>query len=218
MLGQRFGMLVITDQLEKRKQRYIQWVCTCDCGGTRTARITQLRSGIAWNCGCIHKAFGSHLSHKTHGASGTRLYGLWQGMHGRCKHDPNYESRGITVCAEWAKFELFAEWAVSAGYQEARTDLSIDRKDNDGDYNPDNCRWADRVTQNRNRRNNNLVTIAGETLTVAEWAERAGINYTTVLRRVERGVEGLQLLTTRGKGGAKLGGTWTERPAGTVRS
>lgn len=99
----------------------------------------------------------------------------------------DYGGRGIKVCKEWGAFTAFEAWALANGYTE---DLTIDRKDVDGDYTPENCRWATNATQSSNKRNSCLVEINGVTKTVAEWSAETGIYITTLYRRYQRGVRG----------------------------
>lgn len=119
-----------------------------------------------------------------------RLYSIWHNMKSRCynpnaTHYKNYGGRGIKVCDEWRNnFQAFYEWAISHGY---RDDLTIDRKDNDGDYSPENCRWADRYTQNNNTAKNHRITYNGETKTAAEWARLYGLSRYTFNKRIRRG-------------------------------
>ena len=126
-------------------------------------------------------------NHVTHGMSGTRLYRIYRDMKNRCnglkKRDKaNYYDRGITVCDEWKTFEAFRDWALANGY---RDDLTIDRIDNDKGYSPNNCRWATRVEQNRNTRQNHYITYNGETHTMREWADILGIKYATLKSRLD---------------------------------
>lgn len=118
-----------------------------------------------------------------------RLYGIWSGMKGRCQnpHRPKYKiygARGISVCDEWQHFRNFYEWAMANGYQE---DLTIERNNNDGDYCPENCRWATMLEQNHNRSCTLKATYAGETHTLQEWSRITGIDYYTLRLRVKRG-------------------------------
>jgi len=126
-----------------------------------------------------------------HGGSDTRLHTIWMDMWRRCEKpgDPAhrwYGGRGIKVCGEWQDFAAFRQWAVGAGY---RDDLSIDRIDCDGDYSPENCRWATMKVQNRNRRNNARLTAFGETKTLAEWQEdsRCVVTYGAIRFRLAKG-------------------------------
>ena len=117
-----------------------------------------------------------------------RLYTIWRAMRERCRREANigyskYGGRGITVCDEWQDYEAFKRWAYENGYQDV---LSIDRIDVDGNYCPENCRWATMKEQANNKRNNHVVTYKGETHTVAEWAEITGISYRTIISRLNR--------------------------------
>lgn len=117
-----------------------------------------------------------------------RLYRIWADMRTRC-NNPNfpgyadYGGRGIKVCPEWQAYEPFREWAVSNGYADT---LTLDRKDNDKGYSPANCRWVTQKEQCNNKRNNHLLTYNGETLTVAQWARKLGVNYFTLHDRITK--------------------------------
>lgn len=135
-----------------------------------------------------------------HGGNKTRLYSIWCAMRERCKNPNNkrferYGGRGITVCEEWNNdFAAFRDWALGNGYAEG---LTIDRIDNDGRYEPNNCRWVDRKTQNRNYSRNHFVTYLGRTQCVADWADEFGINRTTVLFRLKTGKPLEEVFDTR---------------------
>jgi hypothetical protein len=118
-----------------------------------------------------------------------RLYRIWSDMRRRCNNYKRpdfkwYGALGVKVCAEWGRASSFIEWAMASGY---RDDLTLDRIDVRGDYGPDNCRWADIKTQERNRRNNRRITFNGETMCMSEWAERAGVSPQAFRARIERG-------------------------------
>ncbi|WP_209121712.1 hypothetical protein [Alkalihalobacillus sp. BA299] len=138
---------------------------------------------------------------KTHGMRWTRLYNTWTQIKQRCTNKNNdrykeYGGRGIKVCQEWMEsFEVFKEWALRNGY---RNDLSIDRVNVDGDYDPNNCKWSTEIEQQRNKRNNHYVTINGETKTIAEWAEISGLPYKTLQRRLYTGCKEENLLAPVG--------------------
>lgn len=160
LMGQRFGRLTVQgfisvdDRRANWKSRSAAWRCQCDCGNVIDAQALSLKRGSVKSCGClIHRS-----SIKQNGG---RLYGIYSGMKSRC-YNPNatgyknYGGRGITVCDEWlSDFWAFHAWAMANGYAE---DLTIDRIDNDKGYSPDNCRWATRADQNRNKR---TVKIGG---------------------------------------------------------
>lgn len=122
-----------------------------------------------------------------HGKAGTPVYNLWMSMRARCLNPnsaayANYGGRGITLCDAWRRFENFY-----ADMGDPPNGATLERIDNGHGYSPDNCRWADRVTQGRNKRNNVLLTIDGETHPLAVWAERAGLKYGTVHQRLRKG-------------------------------
>lgn len=126
-------------------------------------------------------------NHITHGMSGTRLYSIWRDMKNRCnglkeRDKKNYFERGITYCIEWEHFESFRDWALSNGYLE---NLTLDRINNDGNYEPKNCRWITRAEQNLNTRQNHFITYAGKTYTMKEWADILGIKYATLKSRLD---------------------------------
>lgn len=126
---------------------------------------------------------------KSHGASNTQLYKCWVWMRKRCR-DPadsknkRYAGRGIKVCDEWDNnFETFKEWAINNGYEKG---LTIDRINNDGDYQPDNCRWITRKQQNNNRNDNIRIEYKGEIKTLHEWTDQLNIPYYMTWQRIFR--------------------------------
>lgn len=154
--GKRFGKLVVIrfDHVGKHYKRY--HLCQCDCGNKCLVETAKLTTGHTKSCGCLkNKAY-----HWVHGHRHTRQYRIWANMKTRCynRRDPHYPrwgGRGIEICDEWLNdFEAFYTWANAHGYQD---NLSIDRIDNDGNYEPNNCRWANDITQNNNKRNTKKV-------------------------------------------------------------
>lgn len=132
----------------------------------------------------------------THGMANTMIYGAWRTMRTRCENPKsqyfaNYGGRGITVCDRWKRFEDFY-----ADMGDPPPGMTIERKDNDKGYSPDNCVWADRRAQNRNKRSNRLFSYKGETKTVTEWANIFGLPRQTVSNRVNRGWTIAQALET----------------------
>lgn len=142
--GQQFGKLTVIEMLDIRnKERYVKVMC--ECGNDREVALRNVRTGKTTSCGCVRKANMSKIGkgNLKHGQDGTKLYKLWTTMKGRCQTPTitgyeRYGGRGIKVCDEWQSFEPFYEWAMNNGYQEG---LSIDRIDNDGNYEPSNCQW-----------------------------------------------------------------------------
>lgn len=164
--GQRFGKLVAIRENGRTKQGQAMWLCKCDCGNEKTIATSSLVNGLTKSCGCYNRERTREKNYKHGNAmrhNKTRLYEVWCAMIKRCEN-PNddhfmyYGGRGIKVADEWHDFAVFKEWALSHGYFEGekRTDCTIDRIDVDGDYEPNNCRWADWITQmNNTRRNKN---------------------------------------------------------------
>jgi hypothetical protein len=140
---------------------------------------------------------------KTYRKSETRIYHVWNGMIGRCTHEsyPSfkvYGGRGIEVCPEWRNsFEAFKEWAMANGYAD---NLTLDRLDGNGNYEPSNCRWATVKEQNSNKVNNHLVTFNGQTKTVSQWAEELGMKTQTLFSRFKRNWSVERALTTQTRG------------------
>lgn len=128
--------------------------------------------------------------YERHGMKGTRLYAIWHGMKGRCynkshTHYNKYGGRGITICDEWLNsFQAFCDWAIQNGYSD---NLTLDRKDTNGNYEPSNCRWATRKEQLNNRRNNIVITYNEKTQTLSQWSEELGIDYHKLLMRIKHG-------------------------------
>lgn len=181
LAGLKFGKLTVESVAESRNG-HLYWLCICECGGSKIVRGSHLLSGNVRSCGCI-------VARKTHGGTGTRLWNIWIQMRQRCSYQnaPNYHrygGRGIAVCEEWENsFEAFRNWALANGY---RDDLTIDRKDNDGHYCPENCRWTTRKVQSNNTKRNRVLTLNGEEHTLSEWAEALSINPGTLSSRVNR--------------------------------
>ena len=129
------------------------------------------------------------MSSSVHGYYGTRLYRIWIAMRSRCYSEKNesykdYGGRGISVCDEWSNsFVAFMQWSLSSGYQE---NLTIDRIDTDGNYCPENCRWATRKEQANNKRNTLYITFEGITHTSSEGASILGISVQTVIAHYKR--------------------------------
>lgn len=184
--GERFGRLVVLRFLRVRSGT-ARWECRCDCGETVETCTGALRAGRIKSCGCLTKERVSEAC-TTHGASGTRLYSIWVQMIGRC-HNKNhanfhrYGGRGITVCERWREdFMAFREDMGDPG-----EGLWLDRINNDGNYTPENCRWATPRRQGNNTSRNIDIAIGGATKTASQWARANGLNPHTALSRISRG-------------------------------
>lgn len=176
MIGKKFNMLTVVKRLTNQG-KYARYFCLCDCGKTRIVLGQNLRSGRVKDCGCISQKLKKlHLSQKlkTHGFSKTRLYSIWLGIRDRCSRVKNqdyylYGGRGIKVCDEWnSDFLTFRNWALNNGYND---NLSIDRIDPDGNYEPNNCRWITLTEQTYNKRNTRKVYYKENWKTAAEWGK-----------------------------------------------
>ena len=165
------------------------WLCRCKCGNEKIVLATRLKRGVTKSCGCLQReiAKSSGDRARTHGASKTTTYNIWSSMMQRCgnpsaKDYHRYGGKGIKVCKDWQTFDGFF---ADMGHRPAG--MSLDRIDNDLGYNASNCRWANAKTQQRNKNNNRLITYAGRTATLAEWAEAKGINKNTLHARLVKG-------------------------------
>lgn len=184
-VGDRFGQLVVLGEEPRHETpngsivRKIR--CRCDCGGESVVALARLRNGGTRSCGCLVGG-----GHRTHGCTGTPEYRTWNGIKKRCSDgsDFRYGGRGIRVCERW--LNSFEAFLADMG-ERPSAEHSIDRIDNDGDYSPENCRWATAKEQMRNTCYNVLVTHDGETLCVAEWAERHGVSASLLARRLRLG-------------------------------
>lgn len=180
-VGMRFGKWVILSQVAERRHGTIYWNCRCDCGRERAVSRANLLSGASQKCRTCGVA--------THRGSvkGQEIpeFKIWQSMVKRCRPgcgNKNYAGRGISVCERWLEFDAFY---ADMG-QRPTPQHSIEREDNDGNYCPENCRWATAAEQQNNRRNNRRITAGGKTLTLKEWSRVTGINYETLISRLHK--------------------------------
>lgn len=183
LTGRKFGRLSVLKRVEN-KGSHVAWLCLCDCGNTTVATGKDLKSGNTCSCGCLGKE-NRIKSRRIHGQSNTHLYWVWKEIRQRCnnpKHKDfeNYGGRGIHLCKEWSSFDAFHEWAILNGYEEP---LTVDRIDPNGDYCPENCRFATRKEQSNNTRR--TITINGKTL--LQLSEESGLKVHVIRYRIKAG-------------------------------
>lgn len=210
LIGKKENFLKVID-VDRSQKGHPYLICQCDCGNTHRVQPHDWKNDIVKSCGCKHNELLS-----THGLSKERLYRIWNGMNQRCYNTNDhaygcYGGRGIMICDEWLGNDgllRFIEWARRNGYSD---DLSIDRIDVNGNYEPSNCRWADAKTQLENRRPSSewkkrkkgqkkkrrvVWTIKGTEKPARDWCEDYGISYETVMYRVkQKGMSILEALT-----------------------
>lgn len=189
-IGKRFGLLVVESFSHRDHRNKKYYNCICDCGNITIARSDTLnKKDCIRSCGCIGVQKLKEMSTK-HNQSRTRLYKIWASMKVRCNRKTAinyylYGGRGIKVCNEWANdFEKFREWSLANGYAD---DLTIDRINTNGDYEPLNCRWVTYKEQANNRRNNTLITYNNETHTMREWGRITGVGGDNIYNRLQDG-------------------------------
>lgn len=177
LTGKIFGKwTVLQFSHSKKNNRY--WLCRCECGKEKTVCVAHLTSRASSSCGC--PTYSSKHS----------AYSIWHGIITRCylATHPNYQNygaRGITMCKEWRESpDVFVQWAISTGYKKG---MSIERKDNEKGYSPDNCCWIPRGDQNYNKRNTHWVIWEGKKISLAKLIKEKGLSFGMVGKRLERG-------------------------------
>jgi hypothetical protein len=185
MIGKVFNSWTVLERAENDKKNNARFLCRCICGKEKVVYKQSLVNGNSKSCGCKNYK-NLRKTPIRHGMTGTPIYTAWTHMRLRClnpkdRNYKNYGGRGIKICSEWDSFENFCEWSINNGYKEG---LSIDRINNDGNYEPDNCRWATSETQQNNRRVTRYITINGVTKSLSEWAKETGIPRSTIYSRL----------------------------------
>lgn len=178
LVGQRFGRLVVIERNGSGPHGRVMWLCRCDCGNLPSVQALYLCNGQTNSCGCLKKQMDlvKILKNKTHGMRWMPIYSVWLSMMDRC-NNPNYASfhryggRGISVCKRWRKFEAFF-----ADMGHPPPGLTLDRTDNDGNYEPSNCAWVTRKAQGINRTNTKFITLCGNKVPLTEACRDMGIN------------------------------------------
>lgn len=193
VVGEKFGRLTVLKIIPAGTlSSYIHAECRCECGKITHPPVRRLMDGSVKSCGCLSLDKMAQSNTK-HNMSGSRLHHIWKGMNQRCSNPNNtsfeyYGGRGIMVCEEWKGkhgFENFYKWSMNNGYTE---ELTIDRIDVNGNYEPNNCRWVDCETQFYNKTNNTIVNVYGEKLNVKQISEKYGIPKSTIRGRLDRGI------------------------------
>lgn len=188
LTGQKFGRLVVLERVENDKRGNSRWLCKCKCKNEIIVSGYNLKSGHTKSCGCLRKELTTQRFTK-HGHAKNReeteIYSSWAQIIQRCINTNNsaykhYGGRGITVCDQWLKFENFLEDML----KDWKPGLTIERKNNNRGYSPDNCYWATRREQQRNTRRNRFIACFGKTQCIAAWAEETGIHYQTLYTRI----------------------------------
>ena len=186
LTGQTFDRLTVIRRNGSTRDGKALWECSCECGKMVIVCGKELRNEHTKSCGCLRKDKASEC-HITHGKTNTKLFLVWQEMRKRCYNKNNkdykdYGGRGITVCAEWlGDFQAFYDWSMANGYRE---NLTIERINTNGNYEPTNCKWATLKEQCNNRRSNNYITYNGKTQTLQQWADEYGIARSTLSSRI----------------------------------
>lgn len=191
LTGLRFGRLVVLNQYDRTKNFKYRWICQCDCGNIVVVLGASMICGRQVSCGCycneVHsKRLTTHSA--TTGGKWTREYRAWHAMKQRCynpknKDYPNYGGRSIAVCDGWK--DSFATFLEDMG--ECPKGLTLDRKDCNGNYEPNNCKWSTWTEQARNQRRVKWITINNSTHCLSEWALISGLAYSCLKHRVQRG-------------------------------
>ena len=177
MINQRFTKLTVLHKAGKAKNRHTQWHCQCDCGKLVTVTGDKLRSEHTKSCGCLRQ-----LQLTTHGQSRTKIHNIWCSMLARCRDLKNhrYGGRGLTVCNEWQNFETFAH-----DMGQPPKGFTLERKNNDLGYSKENCEWANRKKQGRNRCDNIFIEHDGKRMTMIEWAELLNVPHRILWSRLK---------------------------------
>lgn len=198
LIGKRFGRLIVLEYVGEKK-----WKCQCDCGETTVADGDSLRSGNKRSCGCLRIETAKRAKYVKHGKSNSPTFIRWRSMKSRCYYPknvgyPNYGGRGIKVCDRWLGEHGFENFLADMGEVPGR-EYSLDRIDVNGDYTPENCRWATWKEQSNNKRNSRLITHNGRSLTIPQWCDELGFNINVAYNRYWHGYKTYEELFTVNK-------------------
>lgn len=197
LIGKKYGRLIVLNKEPSQKTRSTMWKCQCECGNIVVVRADSLKRKLTQSCGCLCKE-----KITKHNMCKTKLYIAWDAMKQRCYNKNNkrykhYGGRGIKICDEWLDkengFINFYNWSMQNEYAD---NLTIDRIDVNGNYEPDNCRWITNKEQQSNKTNNHFITYNNETHTITEWGKIYNINEGTICSRLQNGWNVERALTT----------------------
>lgn len=185
LTGKTFSRLTVLRRNGSDVKGKAVWTCVCTCGNTVYVDGARLRNGKVRSCGCLrHEPYAA-----THHMSKTRLYSIWANMRNRCKREnvksyKDYGARGIKVCDEWdSSFESFRDWALQNGYDDS---LTIERKNHEQDYCPENCCFVAKSEQANNRRTCIEIEYLGKTQNLMQWCDELGLNYKRIYNRMKK--------------------------------
>lgn len=183
LTGKKYGLLTVLSKSSEKNRYGVMWECLCDCGNKTVTMSRRIRDGSTKSCGCLANPHGHATKEKM-----TPTYNSWRSMKARCYDSSaisykNYGGRGITVCPEW--INDFARFLKDMGERPEGT--QIDRLDVNGNYTPENCRWATRKQDSRNRRTTRNLTIDGVTQTSVDWSEQLNVDLKLINNRLRRG-------------------------------
>ena len=186
--NKKYGLLTPIEYIPGHKTKRSSWLCKCDCGNETIVDTYKITSGHTKSCGCLKTKYV---------IEDKRIFQIWCNMHNRCNKNNRrdskyYYGKGIKVCKEWETYENFQSWAIENGYSD---NLTIDRIDTEGDYEPLNCRWVTLAEQQRNKSNCCYVTINGVKKTLSEFAKEIGVSRETLRYRIEKNMPESKLLS-----------------------
>lgn len=195
LTGKRYGRLIVVKRGTNKNKR-TRWLCKCDCGNYKEIGATELKNGTTKSCGCYNM---EKLQERAkHHMCNSRLYSIWRCMKYRCNNKNYYQScyykdRGIKLYEPWNDFNNFYEWAKDKYF----VGSSIDRINVNGNYEPNNCRFVDNLTQANNKRNNIIIEFKGKKMSLAEWSRETKINYSCLRNRYLNGWNVERMLTEK---------------------
>jgi hypothetical protein len=198
IIDKKFGKLLVIENKGIDKDGNSIWLCKCDCGNEKIYRRSQLLNKQVVSCGCWRKERLKKHGYRSDKKHIPKEYSIWQLAKDRCyninnKRYKDYGGRGINICDEWKNnFEKFLKDMGNC----PKNKNSIDRINNNGNYEPGNCKWSDNLEQANNKRNNHYVEFNGQIKTLAEWSRELNINYATIHSRLQRGWNIEKTLTT----------------------